>query len=288
MLRSYISSNPELTPRFKTAMDYVAGNSGLIVPASSFVSDLPGFFYFDAVGRADEDRWWGGLLALGREEDAFLADILQKLKKRNIHLLHPKTGELKGKDLASAEIFEAFRALQGHRIYFWARKMPSQSDPTLQALGTLFVSDLAKIRPNRDLSDWETVAALQVRLREYLADLKSVNSHKFLSFLLHPVRLMDHIKSLDLGPRLSEVHVYIDNENFPEADICAWGLKWFLTSQLQHAGMSPKLTGNAHLERGDSGSVRVQANCNSAAYPGLELVDIFTHGHLRGILDLIP
>jgi hypothetical protein len=254
-------------------------------------SPLAAFLYFDAGGSADQDRTWGGLAAIGKDENNYLASALNTLKERNPKEVDKSSGELKGGDLRSRELVFALGQIRGHKMVFRGRRIPApDSDQRLVEIQRGFPAMIESLSVNPKQRRRDELLKLKSRLVAYLRDVQSnkVNTHKYFSVLVEFNRLIDAIGKTGEGPNLKEVFVYVDNESFKVPEECAWGLKWFIAACLQAIGMSNKLNGNAPNEEAEEGAVQLKVDCDSAKYPGIQYVDILLQGVKRDLEDFKP
>ena len=251
------------------------------------MSTQTAYLYFDAVGRADDVRWWGALAAVGDSEDDYLGKRLSELKTANADLLEPN-GELKGRSLVHAKrdkaLGDAYFFLAGRPIYFWPRLYPRFDDPAMRAIGRDFVREIDGLRPSRLLAPGKQVkvASHSKRMATYIKELKRnpKNLAKLTSIITHSVEIVAHLQRTGHMQALNRVQVAIDRENFPHGPI-SWILKWWLAAEFQGNGMSYKITGSAADEPHFNGAIVVNADADSAAHHGLQYVDILLHGWMQ-------
>jgi len=238
--------------------------------------------YLDAVGRAHEKRLWGFLGVLGTTEDRSLSTVVSALKHNHPGGLE-SSGELKGKNLPDTAIETAWKAIQGHPIYFFPRFYPEVGSKEVVAFGEDLDNFLGSLEPNSSRSDGPAIEGFLDRLRKYFQSLKDTNRHKFICEFMHPWIVIQALGKLGIIQQLLAAKFYYDTENFPNPPECAWGLKAFLAAALQAEGMAPKFSGNSLWETPSEGSIQVNAACDSKSYPGLELVDVLLHGCVRDL-----
>ncbi len=238
--------------------------------------------YIDAVARAEEERTWGALAAVGQAGADQVASVVSDLKSRNHTLLETTTGELKGKVLPDAEIRYACDRLQGSSVFFWGQRYPDSAAPVMEEVRNLLVLALRSQRANRDREGWEEIERLSREQADYLSrDLKEVNLNKFVSILVHGEGIVKMLAARGIVSNLTSVNIVVDRENFPSPAVCAWGLKWWYGAKLQAYGMSLKLTGDVPFEKANEGAIRLSVEGDSKLSAGLELVDILSHGSRR-------
>lgn len=239
------------------------------------------YLYIDAMGRSREARVWGGLIVIGDQENQFLSYTLDHLKAVNSGLLDPKTRELKGSSMPPAQLVSALQLIRGHRVYFWSRPTPGYRDLPVLNFHADTIGFLDSLFANKRCANWKSTELRRTWLTSLLRSLTPHHFTKFMSLVATSHHLVDFLHSNSFGPYIGQVHLLADDEGFPRPLECAWALKWFVTAQLQGAGMSSRLTGDAVLEEPDEGSVRLCLHCNSADVPGIQYADILIHGAVR-------
>jgi len=245
--------------------------SRILAPPKSF----PLFVYIDAGGRSEVTRVWGGLVAVGEAEDAWLLEALRDLRVRNVPT-NPPTEELKGAVLPSAEIRRVARRLreEDHRVLFWANWYPEASSPEITRISKRAIAEIRSIRADRLRLDAPAIQSRYNGMADYLDGLKSVNRYKVMSVLAHLQWLMAELERVHLGPQVGSVRVLVDQEGLPEPAQAADLVKLHVAASLQAVGMSVRLTGKALREGHDKGAVVVDMNADSRDFPGLQLTDM--------------
>jgi hypothetical protein len=112
-------------------------------------------------------------------------------------------------------------------------------------------------------------------MAEYYGELKPLNQHKIVAIVAHLQWLFTRLRSTRTASRLGRVELVIDRENFAHPiKSCGKLVKAFVSSGLQAAGMSYRLTGRAPSEEPHQGAVTVDVEGDSRQVVGLQLVDI--------------
>ena len=247
--------------------------STIVQPSES----LSLYVYIDAGGHASETRVWGGLAAVGGQEDTWLADTVDDLKVKYPEAVLP-SGELKGACLSDIAVRATGRRIRDecHRLLFWSNWYPVSTSRGVIALGGYFVDSISSLRADRHRLDRQLVDDHYRRVTDYLMSrLKDINRHKVMSMMAHIQWLTAELKRVRIADQLCAVKVVIDRENFPEpSSVCADLLKLHVAASLQAAGMSVRLTGRAPFEIHDEGAVVIDVNADSRNIPGLQVVDV--------------
>jgi hypothetical protein len=239
--------------------------------------------YIDAGGRASMNRVWGGLAAVGEQENAWLVEALGDLRAKNPEACLT-SGELKGAHLPDVAVRSIGRRIrdEDHRVLFWSNWYPESTRQEVVALAGRFVDSIHGLRAERHRLDHQRVDEHYHRVADYLSRLKGINRYKVMSMVAHIQWLTAELKRVSLADQLCTVKVVVDRENLPTPSACAELLKLHVAASLQAAGMSVRLTGRALRERHDEGAVVIDVNADSRDIPGLQLVDMLLQAVQKG------
>ena len=250
---------------FQCALGRVS--SAVVFPQESLSLSV----YVDAGGRAGRKRVWGGLAAVGDNEDLWIRRKMTALATEHAASLEA-TGELKGGQLQLPDVVRAGRAIvtESRRICFWANWYPSPDETAAET----FLRSLAQVRVAQGRQDTAFNQSRNDACVAYIKSLTPVNRWKVFSLIAHLQWLVGELRNSGVGPQLGRVHLYVDGEDLPSPEGANDLVKLMFAASLQHSGMSLRTTGRAYEEAGQQGAVRVDLNVGSAGSPGLQFVDI--------------
>lgn len=236
--------------------------------------------FFDAGGKAGNQRVWGGLATIGESEITWIQQVLNDISE-------DCNGdfELKGREIETSVIKAAGRKIldEDRRILFWANWLLDWKDQKSQKFAEKLGDTLNSLKPNPYHLERQSIETWYNENSSYFGKLKPVNQHKLLSIILHVQWLIAEIKRTKLGRQLKSVRIIIDKENFPNEARCGVVVKSFVAAGLQGAGMDCSLTGKAFREEANEGFVIVNVSGESENYVGIRYVDILLQAVLRKV-----
>ena len=239
--------------------------------------------FVDAGGKANNQRVWGGLAAIGESELYWIERLLADIGGED-----SESSELKGRELETEIIKLAGRKIieEDRRILFWANWLLDWSEPKSHQFNKRFGEVLQSLKPNPHNLNQVAIEAWQKDMAECFEKLKPVNKHKLLSIILHIQWLISELKRIQIGSQLKSVHLVVDNENFPDEARCGTIIKFFLSAGLQSSGMDCTLTGTTYREEPTKGSVSVNVRGESKKSVGIRYVDVLLQAVLRKVMPI--
>ncbi|MCZ6760015.1 MAG: hypothetical protein O7D29_06535 [Gemmatimonadetes bacterium] len=258
----------------------------LWLPQHARTADIDGRIYVDASGSADRDRWWGAIVVLDDSKLPMMRRALRSLKLRFATLVDSRLNEVKGAKLPDTAIVDTIVPLAREGVICFGYPVPQFDTPDMNAAHSHLQRFISSIRPNPRLSDARRIRRLSARMDRYVTNALNnpQNQHKLLSVLALSNRISTELGRRRIAPRLRTARLYIDEENFPAAQECAWVLKWWFAAALQGCGMGRQITGGSPKETPCRGAVQVRAKCKSHRFVGIQLADIVAQGERRNLL----